>query len=100
MRQNSRTQTVIKLLKKCDNLKDQIVTKLNNSNSAKLKKKIDNSKTQNVIVIKVTVVTEVVIMTSCSKTPKHLYNRPTLRAAFHNSCDFYTCRVNLGNMNI
>ena len=51
-------------------LKDQIVTKLKNSNRAKLninKKNCDNSKTQTVIVIKITVVTEVVIMTSFSK---------------------------------
>ena len=49
-------------------MKDQIVTKLKNSNRAKLKKKIcDNSKTQIVIVIKMTVVTEVVIMTYFSK---------------------------------
>ena len=70
--QNSRTQTVIELKKKLwQNLKDQIVTKLKNSNCAKLKKQnCDNSKTQIVIVIKITVVTEVVIMTSFSK--KHL----------------------------
>ena len=53
------------------NLKDQIMTKLKNSNCAKLKKlNCDNSKTQIVIVIKMTVVTEVVIMTSFRK--KHL----------------------------
>ena len=47
------------------NLKDQILTKPKNSNFAKLKKiNCDNSKTQIVIVIKITVVTEVVIMTS------------------------------------
>ena len=46
------------------NLKDQIVTKLKNSNCTKLKKlNCDNSKAQIVIVIKMTVVTEVVIMT-------------------------------------
>ena len=50
------------------NLKDQIVTKLKNSNCAKLKKlNCENSKTQIVIVIKMTVVTEVVKMTSFSK---------------------------------
>ena len=50
------------------NLKDQILTKLKNSNFAKLKKKnCDNSKTQIVIVIKMTVVTEGVIITSFSK---------------------------------
>ena len=39
MWQNSRTQTVTKLKKKklCQNLKDQIVIKLKNSNCAKLK---------------------------------------------------------------
>ena len=73
MWQNSRTQTVIKL-------KKQIVTKLERSNcdqTQKLKlcknikkKNCDNSKTQIVMVIKMTVVTEVVIMTSISK--KHL----------------------------
>ena len=52
-------------------MKNQIVTKLKNSNCAKLEKlDCDNSKTQIVIVIKLTVVTEVVIMTSFSK--KHL----------------------------
>ena len=52
-------------------MKDKIVTKLKNSNCAKLKKfNCDNSKTQVVIVIKITVGTEVVIMTSFSK--KHL----------------------------
>ena len=65
----------------CDkNSKKQIVTKLERLNCdqtqklklCKNKKKIkfDNSKTQIVIVIKMTVVTEVVIMTSFSK--KHL----------------------------
>ena len=43
-------------------MKNQIVTKLKNSNYANLKKlNCDNSKTQIVIVIKITVVTEVVI---------------------------------------
>ena len=47
------------------------MTKLKNSNCAKLKKlNCDNSKTQIVMVIKMTVVIEVVIMTSFSK--KHL----------------------------
>ena len=58
------------------NLKDQIVTKLKNTNCAKLKKiNCSNSKTQIVIVIKITVVTEEVIMTSFSKntlTTDHL----------------------------
>ena len=80
MWQNSRTQTVTKL-------KKQIVTKLERSNcnqtqklkSCKLKKKIncDNSKTQIVIVMNMTVVTELVIMTSFSKntlTPWQLTN--------------------------
>ena len=70
MWQNSRTQTVIKLKQKnlWQNLKYPIVTKLKNSNCAKLKNNnYDNSKTQVVIVIKITVVTEVVIMTSFSK---------------------------------
>ena len=50
------------------NLKNQIVTKIKNSNCAKLKKfNCVNSKTQIVIVIKMTVVTKVVIMTSFSK---------------------------------
>ena len=45
-----------------------MVTKLKNSNYAKLKKlNCSNSKTQIVIVIKMTVVTELVIMTSFSK---------------------------------
>ena len=70
MWQNSRTQTVTKLKKK------KIVTRLKRSNcnqTQKLKscktKRInwDNSKTQIVIVIKMTVVTEVVIMISFSK---------------------------------
>ena len=40
------------------------------------------------MVIKITVVTDVVIMTSFSKKNlQHLDNRPTLRAAFRNSCD-------------
>ena len=54
------------------NLKDQIVTKLKNSNceEKKRRKKCDNSKTHIVMVIKMTVVTKVVIMTSFSK--KHL----------------------------
>ena len=68
--QNSRTQTVTKLKKK------QIVTKLERSNcnqTQKLKlcktKKLNcsHSKTQIVMAIKITVVTEVVIMTSFSK---------------------------------
>ena len=50
------------------NLKDQIVTKLKNSNCAKLKKlNCSNSKNQIMIVMKMTVVTEVGIMTSFSK---------------------------------
>ena len=50
------------------NLKDQIVTKLKSSNCAKLKKNnCSNSKTRIVIVIKMTVVTERIIMTSFSK---------------------------------
>ena len=50
-------------------LKDQIVTKLKNSNSTKQTKKLnwDNSKTQIVIVIRMTVVAEIVIMTYFSK---------------------------------
>ena len=50
-------------------LKHQIVTKLKNSNCAKIKKKLncDNSKTQIGMVIKMTVVMEVVIMTSSNK---------------------------------
>ena len=68
--QNSRTRTVIKLKKQ------QIVTKrersncdqTQNSNCAKLERSnCDNSKTQIVIEIRMTVVTEVVIMTSLSK---------------------------------
>ena len=44
------------------------MTKLKNSNCAKLKKiNCDNSKTQIVMVIKMTVVTEVAIMTTFSK---------------------------------
>ena len=50
------------------NLNEQIVTKLKNSNLAKLKKiNCDNSRTQIVIVIKMTVLTGVVIMTTFSK---------------------------------
>ena len=70
MWQNTGTQTVTKLEKNklWHELKDQIVTKLNNSNRAKLKQlNCDNSKTQIVIVIKITVVTEVVILTSFNK---------------------------------
>ena len=48
-------------------MKDQIVTKLKNSNRAQLKKKIENSKTQIVTVIQMTVVTEVDKMKSFSK---------------------------------
>ena len=69
----------LKLKKKLwQNLKDQIVTKLRNSNCAKfIKLNCDNSKTQILIVIKMTVVTEVVIMTYFSKntlTPWQLTN--------------------------
>ena len=66
---NSKTQTVIRLKKKLwQNLNDQIVTKLKQSNCAKLNKwNGDNSKTQIVILIIMTVVTKVVIMTSFSK---------------------------------
>ena len=62
--QNSRTQTVIKLKK---NWKDQIVTKRKNSNCREEKLNCDNPKTEIVIVIKITVVTEVVKMTPFSK---------------------------------
>ena len=49
-------------------MNSQVVTKLKNSNCAKLKKSnCDNSKTKIVIVIKMTIVTELVIMTSLSK---------------------------------
>ena len=88
--QNSRTQTVTQLKKNklWQNLKDQIVTKLKNWNRAKLKKiNCDNSKTQIVIVIKITVVTEVFIMTSFSKNTLTPWQPTTLRAAFWNSCD-------------
>ena len=71
------------------NLKGQIGTKLKNSDCAKLKKiNCDNLKTEIVIVVRMTVVTEVVMMTYFSKK-KHLDNRPTLRAAFSNSCNVY-----------
>ena len=50
------------------NLKDQFVTKIKNLHCSKLiKKNFDNKKSQIVIVIKITVVTEVVIMASFSK---------------------------------
>ena len=91
MRQNLKTQivtklkknqTVTKLKKKINRGKTQTVIKLKktncdktwkmkfwpNSNCAKLtKKNCDNSKTQIVIVIKMTLVTEVFILTSFSK---------------------------------
>ena len=63
---NSKCDKTLK--NKRQNLKDEIVTKLKNSNCAKLNFfNCDNSKTHIVIVIKMTVVTEVVIMTSFSK---------------------------------
>ena len=69
-------------------MKDQIVTKLKNSNCTKLNKlNCDNSKTQIVRVIKMTVVTEVGIKTSFSKNTLTPLQPTTLRAAIRNSCD-------------
>ena len=90
--QNSRTLTMIKQYKKklWQNLKYQIVTKLKNLNCAKLKKlNCDNSKTQIVIVIKMTVVTEAVILTSFSENTLTPWQPTTLRAAIRNSCDVF-----------
>ena len=79
-------------------LKKQIVTKLKRSNcnqtqklkSCKIKKlNCDNSKTQIVIVIKITKVTEVVMMTSFSKNTLTPWQPTTLRAAFCNSCNVF-----------
>ena len=48
-------------------MKDQFVTKIKNSNCAKLKKLNGDNSTQIVMVIKIIVVTEVVIMTFFDK---------------------------------
>ena len=71
-------------------LKDKIVTEIKNSNFTKLKKlNCDNSKTQIVIVIKMTVVTKVVIMTFFSENTLTPRQPTTLRAAIRNSCDVW-----------
>ena len=83
--QNSRIQIVTKLKKKklWQNLKDQIVTKLKNSNCAKLNKlNCDNSKTQFVIIIKITVMTEVVITTPFSKNTLTPWQPTNSQASF------------------